>query len=722
MRLNIIIFLFIIFLAINIHAEIQGSIPCMHSSSGVEVLLYGCPNSNCNEISESNLLSSQITDDTKQVTLTFSGYDKYAIFNYLSCNQVQMGVLPLPTGQIPPALPFAPFPPLDCKEQTIVLDSSDFKVDTSKTLLIYVGDSFQKNYMSTSSYIPPNYEEYYLADTEVQVTITKPDGSTLNLGTKPIKIPNQGENTTSFQWEPTLEGLHTITVTATVTDCQCSSPTTKTETFEVTVSPPDATCSIDNQCVIGCINGDQDCGCQQQNAYLCQSTELCPGRILAHNQSQSNTCCSQPCVPQGSLECVESSTRTCGTNAGICTVGIETCQSGMWRNCTATDPEPKDCNSILDNDCNGEIDEQEAYCKLLKQNQTTVIITQNTNNTTPIIQGPDPFCGDRIINGDETCLNCIDAICLATESCQLGECTPKPTFGWLILIVLTTMVILLGYFIYRYSNTNKKYMNLIFYALVILTTILLYTQISNFVEVQITGVQSTSTLILEDHVESSLKALFTKPDLELTPSEYKFIACLDGIPAKKAYQFNKIDESKNGCSAIKDIATVYGIKDPNQCYVPVEAKTTIVGIMCEPNKIEFYHQEDLDNPMFYVTRDIEEPTASANIIEKIIQLMHSSLSIIVALTALTGLYLKYKKKHNKLTKQDAPEPQYKNLTLQEQKVLKALSRAKYGLYRKFIANNTGLSETEINQALQNLKQKDLIDIHEEFGYEKVKKK
>ncbi len=276
-----------------------------------------------------------------------------------------------------------------CASEINSINNQGNKINNEIEITTTIQSAFTKG-TGAASFVPPDYKdtEHYQSEVNVSFYVNNQirDSTVLN-------IPIDETEDVTFTFIPTTLGYHEIKITAETTDCQCSSQETQTKTLDLTVVV-DPSCSADSQCVIGCINGDQDCGCQQENAYLCNSGELCPGKILAHNQSQTATCCSQPCVPQGSLECIEGSTRTCGTDAGICQKGIETCQSGMWRNCTAITSEPKDCNSILDNDCNGEIDEQEAYCKLLKQNQTTVIITQNNNNT-PIIQGPDPFCGDR---------------------------------------------------------------------------------------------------------------------------------------------------------------------------------------------------------------------------------------------------------------------------------------------------------------------------------------
>lgn len=68
-------------------------------------------------------------------------------------------------------------------------------------------------------------------------------------------------------------------------------------------------------------------------------TEQCDGR--------DNDC-------DGSVD--ESLTRQCGTNEGICTMGVERCASGSWGKCSGVQPQHEVCDS-LDNSCDGQVDE-----------------------------------------------------------------------------------------------------------------------------------------------------------------------------------------------------------------------------------------------------------------------------------------------------------------------------------------------------------------------------
>ncbi|MBW2461784.1 MAG: hypothetical protein JRH11_09065, partial [Deltaproteobacteria bacterium] len=50
--------------------------------------------------------------------------------------------------------------------------------------------------------------------------------------------------------------------------------------------------------------------------------------------------------------------RTCGTNVGACATGTETCATGVWGSCAgATGPTPELCDGVIDDDCDGAADE-----------------------------------------------------------------------------------------------------------------------------------------------------------------------------------------------------------------------------------------------------------------------------------------------------------------------------------------------------------------------------
>ena len=67
--------------------------------------------------------------------------------------------------------------------------------------------------------------------------------------------------------------------------------------------------------------------------------------------------------PGPSDKCVTGQTQPCGSDVGVCKKGIQRCIQGVWGGCSGEVKGTREvCGDILDNDCNGQVDCEDAAC------------------------------------------------------------------------------------------------------------------------------------------------------------------------------------------------------------------------------------------------------------------------------------------------------------------------------------------------------------------------
>ena len=177
---------------------------------------------------------------------------------------------------------------------------------------------------------------------------------------------------------------------------------------------------VDNEweCTGACASGLTTCQNGNPSAcagYILPAAEACDG--------QDNDCDGE--VDEGLL-------KNCGSG---CTIGVATCEAGVWVGCDLSIPEEEICDSI-DNDCDGTIDEAAPGEKLTREcssicgtGSEICVYGEWVNCSAPSVQEEGCDAQDNDCDGDideELEAECFNACGIGTRSCTLGawgECT-----------------------------------------------------------------------------------------------------------------------------------------------------------------------------------------------------------------------------------------------------------------------------------------------------------
>ncbi len=188
----------------------------------------------------------------------------------------------------------------------------DTEVGSSIKISTSISSPFQKSSNSPYNFVPPDRQDYYKAETKVELLI---DGIVKDTIEKNLLISTT-ENV-EFIWIPETsdKGTHEIKIRTNVIDCQCEQPQNNVESspISITISEPTTeeetctdectsnTCSSNARGYYICSDIDND-GCKELSSTLtqCPYTEVCDnGQCLTQQEAQKcsdgtpiNTCSS----------------------------------------------------------------------------------------------------------------------------------------------------------------------------------------------------------------------------------------------------------------------------------------------------------------------------------------------------------------------------------------------------------------------------------------------
>ena len=142
-----------------------------------------------------------------------------------------------------------------------------------------------------------------------------------------------------------------------------------------------------------------------------------------------------------SCDCSEGETKSCGSEEGVCTIGVQVCEGGGWGDCSGVEVSNEVCDE-LDNDCDGEIDEDcDCVPGELRDCGSDIGICNAGNQY--CVEGKWSICygasyaasGDEVCNGvDDDCDGEVDEGCGCIQGnmqecgtnvglCEIGEQT-----------------------------------------------------------------------------------------------------------------------------------------------------------------------------------------------------------------------------------------------------------------------------------------------------------
>lgn len=148
------------------------------------------------------------------------------------------------------------------------------------------------------------------------------------------------------------------------------------KTSEICDNNLDDNCAngVDEGCSTGCTEGEV-ISCNPSSNVCEKGEQICSGGIFGDCKSIGiDSACSEENT------CLVGSVTPCGSNAGICTIGVKTCKSdGTWGECSAEESTQEICSDNIDNDCDSVTDELDC---VIKSSSSSSSSSSNSNSET----------------------------------------------------------------------------------------------------------------------------------------------------------------------------------------------------------------------------------------------------------------------------------------------------------------------------------------------------
>jgi hypothetical protein len=168
---------------------------------------------------------------------------------------------------------------------------------------------------------------------------------------------------------------------------------------------------VDEDC--SCVPGDtRDCG---EDTGICQAGiqtcdndgdwGICYGASYAASEIEECNGLDDDCdgkVDEG-CGCTGGTTQVCGSEVGSCEYGYQECTNGTWSDCTGGIEEfPEICGDLLDNDCDGDVDYDDANCGTTTTDEEETEIEEDVDDEYECYTDSD--CSDGTVCSRNTCV------------------------------------------------------------------------------------------------------------------------------------------------------------------------------------------------------------------------------------------------------------------------------------------------------------------------------